>query len=383
MNSFPNKAQKLLAQRKADNSYRQLCDYSNLIDFFSNDYLSFNESPVLQNKVRDYINKHTPSYGSTGSRLVSGNRKEMEKIESYLASYFKAEAALFFSSGFNANLALFSSIASKEDTIIYDSLIHASIREGIRLSPARSFSFKHNDLNDLEKKLDRATGDIFVAIESLYSMDGDFAKLREIANLCKEKGVFLIIDEAHSTGVYNDDGSGYTCQLGLEQDSFARIMTFGKGLSCHGACIVGSNELRDFLINFGKSFIYTTAPDLLSMKKVKWAIQYRKDTPDIQQKLFQNIEYFLDLQKTYFPFKESFELSPIQTIEIPGNHWVKTTEKLLIKNGIATKAILSPTVPEGSERLRICIHRNHTKEDINTFWNYLGKILSTFPSPLR
>ncbi len=383
MKHFPKKAQHLLSQRKATNSFRELVDRKDLLDFYSNDYLSLNNDPILISNLRKYILNTNIEYGSTGSRLVSGNSLKMEQIEQFLAGYFKSEASLFFSSGFNANLALFSTIASKEDTIIYDSLIHASIREGIRLSPSRSFGFKHNDLSDLAQKISRATGDIFVAVESLYSMDGDFADLKRIAEICQEKGVFLIVDEAHSTGIYNEDGSGLVTQLGLEQEVFARIMTFGKGISCHGAVITGSNQLRHFLINFSKSFIYTTAPDLLSMQKVKWAIQYRKDNPDIQQKLFQNIEYFLALQKTYFPFKESFGLSPIQTIEIPGNHQVKTAEKLLLKNGIATKAILSPTVPEGSERLRICIHRNHTEEDINTFWNYLGKILSTFPLPLK
>ncbi len=380
MNPFPNKAQKLLDQRMASENFRELCDHSDLIDFFSNDYLSFNEAPYLLDKLRNYINKEQIEYGSTGSRLVSGNRREMEKLEQFFAHFFKGEAALFFSSGFNANLALFSSIASKKDTIIYDALIHASIREGIRLSPARSFGFNHNDLSDLEIKLDRATGDIFVAVESLYSMDGDFANLKRIAELCEKKGAYLIVDEAHSTGIYNEDGSGYTCQLGLEQDVFARVMTFGKGLSCHGATIVGSNKLRDFLINFGKSFIYTTAPDLLSMKKVKWAIQYRRDNPALQEELFQNIAYFLKLQKKYFPFKETFGASPIQTIQIPGSKQAKAAEQILIKNGIATKAILSPTVPEGMERLRVCIHRNHTKEDIHAFWDYLGKILTTFQS---
>ncbi len=383
MNRFPKKAYQLLEGRKESNSFRTLSDHRQLLDFFSNDYLSFNQDPFLLDKIKCHVNQKTINYGSTGSRLVSGNCSEMEKIENFLATFFKAESALFFNSGFNANLSLFSSIASKHDTIIYDSLIHASIREGIRLSPAKSYGFKHNDLTELNKKIEKATGDIFIVVESLYSMDGDFAPLKKIADICKKQEAYLIVDEAHTTGIYNQDGSGYVTELELENEVFARIMTFGKGIACHGAAVVGPNDLRDFLINFGRSFIYTTAPDLLSMLKVKWALQYRKNNPDFQQQLYNNIQYFLTIQKEYTPFMEPSSLSPIQTIQIPGNKQVKKAEQLLLKNGIATKAILSPTVPEGSERLRICIHKNHTKEDINTFWNYLGKILSTFPSSTK
>ena len=190
-----------------------------------------------------------------------------------LADFHKAESGLIFNSGYDANLGLFSCIAKKEDTLICDELIHASIIDGCRLSYANRFRFAHNDVEDLEDKLRRSKGNIFVAVESVYSMDGDMAPLKEIAAVCKKYNASLIVDEAHATGLFGDQGRGLVSQHGLEQEVFARVHTFGKALGCHGAVILGSETLRNYLVNFARSFIFTTALPVHSLIAVKCAYE--------------------------------------------------------------------------------------------------------------
>ncbi|HET9430262.1 MAG TPA: pyridoxal phosphate-dependent aminotransferase family protein, partial [Chitinophagaceae bacterium] len=212
MNSFaPNindSLQEILDKRKEEFLYRILQLNKGMIDFCSNDYLSFARSESIRQQVQRYAEECAPLSGATGSRSISGNSSYAEDLERCIASYHHAEAALLFNSGYDANVGMFSCIAKKEDILICDELIHASIIDGCRLSYARRFKFAHNDPRDLKKKLkqanlDRAPGSsIFVAVESIYSMDGDAAPLPEIATLCLDYNANLIVDEAHATGVF-------------------------------------------------------------------------------------------------------------------------------------------------------------------------------------
>lgn len=266
-----------------------------LVDFCSNDYLGFARSEVLRKKIqRMEAEYHDARIGSTGSRLISGNTRFCEELENRIAKFHHADAGLIFNSGYDANIGIFSSTPQRNDTIIYDQLVHASIRDGIRLSYARAFSFNHNDVEDLEKKLKAATGNIFVAVESIYSMDGDCAPLVEMSELCSRHGASLIVDEAHATGVFGKNGEGKVVELGIENKIFTRLHTFGKALGCHGAIVVGSETLRSYLINFARSFIYTTALPFHSLIAISCSYDLLELSDKGRIDLKNKISYFLN-----------------------------------------------------------------------------------------
>ncbi|MFA6946589.1 MAG: pyridoxal phosphate-dependent aminotransferase family protein, partial [Pedobacter sp.] len=240
-----------LEQRRLNNSLRSLKQENDLTDFCSNDYLGFSRSGELKLLFEKEL-KNFPEYhlGSTGSRLLAGNDSFTEDLEQEIAVFHDAESALLYNSGYDANIGLFASLPQRGDTIISDEFIHASIIDGIRLSHATRFVFKHNDLTGLEQKLKLSKGRKFIAVESVYSMDGDEAPLKEITKLAKQYHAALIVDEAHATGIFGEYGRGLVHELGLCGDVFARVITFGKGLGTHGAVILGSSQLRPYLINF-------------------------------------------------------------------------------------------------------------------------------------
>ncbi len=346
---------------EADN-FRVLKTASGLVDFCSNDYLGFARSEKLKALVQEELLKY-PGYlnGSGGSRLLTGNTVYIEELEQQTASFHEAEAGLIFNSGYDANLGLFASLPQRGDTIITDELVHACIIDGARLSYANRFTFKHNDLDDLEKKLQNAKGIIYVAVESVYSMDGDLVPLKEIIQLTAKYNAYLIVDEAHATGVF---GKGLVQLLNLEKQVFARIITFGKALGSHGAIVLGSNNLRNYLINFARSFIYTTAPSFHQLVTTKMAYQILEDSEEEQKKLTNLILLFKkEVQKKYYQTLIESN-SAIQSILVPGNSNAKKLAGHLQKNGFDVRAILSPTVPIKMERLRICIHSYNTEEEI-------------------
>ena len=247
-----------LARREAAGTRRRLPapPAPGLVDFSSNDYLGLSQHPRVRAALQQAA--QLPA-GSTGSRLLTGNSAAAEALETHLAQFHGTEAALLFNSGYTANLGFFSAVPQRGDTILYDEASHASVKEGIRASFAAAWSFRHNDLADLERKLSRATGAVFVAVEALYSMDGDMAPLAELAAFCGPRGLHLVVDEAHSNGVYGPRGAGLVTALGLEAAVFARILTFGKALGSQGAAVAGPAVLRDYLLSFSRPFIYTTA----------------------------------------------------------------------------------------------------------------------------
>ncbi|MGI4805648.1 MAG: aminotransferase class I/II-fold pyridoxal phosphate-dependent enzyme [Janthinobacterium lividum] len=376
MNEAENFIRQKLEQRKLDDNFRVLKTASVLIDFCSNDYLGFARSEQLKALVEAEISKY-PGYlnGSGGSRLLSGNTAFTEDLEQQIARFHQAEAGLIFNSGYDANLGLFASLPQRGDTIITDELIHACIIDGARLSLANRFSFKHNDLDDLEKKLKNAKGICYVAVESVYSMDGDEAPLREIIWLTQKHNANLIVDEAHATGVF---GSGLVQNLNLQDQVFARTVTFGKALGSHGAIVLGSENLRNYLINFARSFIYTTAPSFHQLVTTKMAYQLLGSSDSAQKQLHQLIQLFKkELQKQY-AIRLLPSNSAIQSILISGNANAKKLAAYLQNNGFDIRAILSPTVPVGMERLRICIHSYNSEAEIIQ----LGFAISNQLSPI-
>ncbi len=360
---------KALQQRVDTGNKRFLTSEALTTDFYSNDYLGLARNLELAKVIEDtFANLSLPNKnGSTGSRLISGNTAYIEEVESYLANIFKSESCLLFNSGYSANLGVLSSIPQKGDTILYDELSHSSIKDGIRLSFAERFSFKHNDLTDLEKKLQKASGEKYIVVESIYSMDGDTAPLVALTEICKKHNAYLIVDEAHSTGIMGENGSGLVCQLNLQDKVFLRIHTFGKAMGAHGACIAASDEVRNFLINFSRPFIYTTAMPLHEIVTIKCAFDYLASNISLQSDLAMVIALFKnEVGKLGLKNAIINSDSAIQALIIPGNAEVKALAGKIQKAGCHVKPILSPTVKAGQERLRICLHSYNTEDEINT-----------------
>jgi 8-amino-7-oxononanoate synthase len=255
-------------------------------------------------------------------------------------------------------------VPQKGDVIIYDKLSHASIRDGIRLSFAGSFSFLHNDIDDLEKKLFAAAKpqqNIFVVTESVFSMDGDMAPLKEISKLCEKYNAALIVDEAHATGVVGEKGEGLVRHLDLQQKCFARLHTFGKACGCHGAVILGSTQLKKYLINFARPFIYSTALPPAGVSAI--AASYRLFP--LLKKEREHLNILISLfKKSLLKYHVSANDTPIQVIIIPGNDEVKKVAVYLQQHNFDVRAILYPSVPKGKERLRIVFHAFNTTEEV-------------------
>lgn len=377
--SISQKLAKKLATRREQAILRTLSVDLGGTDFLSNDYLGLAKSPVLRSRIQDDYNQLSDAMnGATGSRLLSGNTTYAEDLEGYLAKLFLGERALLFNSGYTANLAVLSTIPQRGDTIILDELAHACMKEGARLSYAQKLSFRHNDLNDLEKKLDKSQGDIFVVVESVYSMDGDIVPLEALVSLCKKYKANLIMDEAHSTGIWGSKGSGLACAMGMEKEVFARVYTFGKAMGVHGAVVVGDDVLIQFLVNFARPFIYTTALPTHSLVAIRAAFDYLAQNIQLQAQLKENIGCFKthavpQLVKVGVEVVESN--SAIQAIVIPGVERVKKVAEALQHKGFNVRPILSPTVRVGSERLRLCLHSYNTKEEIDSLIKEISHLL--------
>ncbi|HEY4147493.1 MAG TPA: 8-amino-7-oxononanoate synthase [Chitinophagaceae bacterium] len=352
-----------LQERREQNAYRQLRLPDDRVDFYSNDYLGIVSNRLLPPPGSSYAS------GSTGSRLLAGNYPLIEETEQELAAFHHAEAGLIFNSGYDANSGLLSCVAQRGDTILYDSLSHASIRDGVRLSFAQAFSFLHNDTEDLAKKLKMAVGNIFVVTESIFSMDGDQAPLKAIAALCEQYGAGLIVDEAHATGVVGERGEGLVQQLGLERSCFARVHTFGKAVGCHGAFIAGSERLRNYLINFSRPFIFSTALPEMAVHAIRESYRLFPGLEAARRQLQQLVQQW---QQARLPYEVLISSTPIQGIIIPGNEAVKKMAARLHEQQLDVRPILYPTVPRGKERLRIILHAFNTPGQMEQLVKLLG-----------
>ncbi len=375
MSDFPNKLQHKLDKRYNENSIRQLGKSTSLVDFSSNDYLGFARNEELFSKTFQLLlSKNIAQNGATGSRLLTGNYPLFSELEQMLAEFHNVENALVFNSGYDANIGFFGAVPQRGDFVFYDEWIHASIRDGLLMSHAKSYKFLHNDLTDLKKKIatilhsktDHVDSEIYVVTESVFSMDGDSPDIHELVHLCKTNGWRLVIDEAHAVGVFGNKGQGLVQELGLQEDVFARLVTFGKAMGVHGAAILGENRLKDYLVNFARSFIYSTALPPHGSVSILSAYNFLMNEGNRErQQLKENIVFFkegLKKKKLDTHFIESD--SAIQCCVLPNNDTVKLVSGKLALKGFDVKAILSPTVPKGAERLRFCIHSYNSKEEL-------------------
>jgi 8-amino-7-oxononanoate synthase len=381
MKSNPKSLLDKLNQRKQNNALRKLPISNNLIDFASNDYLGFANSEQIFTETHKYLLENNIKVnGASGSRLLSGNHKLYQITEDFIADFHQSQTALIFNSGYDANVGFFSAVPQRNDVVFYDELCHASIRDGIQLGNAKAYKFSHNDVEELERSIEKITSSmhpptIYIVTESVFSMDGDTPNLEELVLLSEKYNCYLVVDEAHAVGVFGENGEGIIQSTQLQNRIFARIVTFGKGLGCHGAAILGSKELKQYLVNFARSFIYTTGLSPHSVATILYAYRQLQAEKNAIEKLKGNIQIF-NQQKLQLGLKPMFvySKSAIQCAIIPGNEKVKNIASQIQQAGFDVKPILSPTVPEGQERLRFCLHSFNSEKEITD----VLQLLATF-----
>jgi 8-amino-7-oxononanoate synthase len=356
MTAFDEFMQVKLNERVSSSSKRKLALTDHLIDFSSNDYLGI----ALKNNT-----------GSSGSRLISGNSIEAEQLEKSFSNLVGAEKSLFFSSGYQANIGLIPALTDRNSTIIYDEYIHASLRDGIQLSHAKSYSYRHNDLDQLQQRLEKAEGRSLIITESVFSMDGDSPNLEKLVEIAKKHNAGVLLDEAHSFGITGSKGKGLVSELGIHNELLAVVYPLGKAVGTSGAFVTGNHLLREYLINFCRSFIYSTAPSKTIVKEVEDQLKCIADLY-ASTSLFELKNYFINhLSEKHKVITGPY--SAIVSVMIPGNDKVKNMEQQLIKAGIFGKSIMHPTVPKGEERLRICFHDFNSKDDVDLLIGQLNQ----------
>jgi len=335
------------------------------IDFASNDYLALAESPELADAAAAALARGVP-VGGGGSRLLRGNHPEHEALEEEAARFFRAESALFFGAGFSANEALLSTLPQREDYIFYDALIHASAHDGMRLARAHRHAFPHNDMEALERALRdwRARGAMgrpWIVVESLYSMDGDRAPLGALSEIAARHDAFLMIDEAHATGVYGPHGRGLAA--GLEGcANVVTVHTCGKALGVFGAIVCLAAPLRDVLVNRCRNFIFATAPSPLVAASVRAALRIVAASDDRRAALAARVALAeRELLRTCGVAPSG---SQVQPVIVGADARAMSLAARMRARGYDIRAIRPPTVPEGTARLRLSLTLNATEAQI-------------------
>ncbi|KAI2921510.1 hypothetical protein CBS147371_2766 [Aspergillus niger] len=377
-----------LHRRKSKQSLRRLTLIPETsTDFSSNDFLSLSTSPLFRARYTSHLAQAPPFYpfASGGSRLLTGNSPYAEALESFIADFHNAPSGLLFNSGFDANVGVLSCIPQPGDIIIHDEYIHASAHEGMRLSRAgKKIPFAHSCPRSLEDVLRREVeGDemvrngkknVFVVIESIYSMDGDIAPIREFVEVVERVvtagNAYFVVDEAHATGAFGPRGAGVVQELGVEEKMFIRVHTFGKALASHGAIVLCCPDTREYLINYARSLIYTTALGFPFLASIRTAYELLSEgeTEEPQRNLQHLIQYLgsrLDGLGSWDPASfevDHFPRSPIFSLRSPVPRQLAAACQ---QRGFMVHPIMSPTVPKGKERVRVCLHAGNTVEEID------------------
>mgnify|MGYP001822831558 CR=1 FL=1 len=350
-----------------------------MVDLSSNDYLGFARDPEFEEEVRQFLDEQgSIRTGSTGSRLLTGNSPLHLNVEESLARLYEAETALLFNSGYDANLGLLGSVPQRGDLVLYDSLVHASIRDGLQLSKARNVRFDHLSMDDLDRKFrinSNAGGQCYVVTESVFSMDGDSPDLLALAEWCEQNNCLLIVDEAHAVGVFGEQGRGLIPNLDLCHKVFARVVTFGKALGCHGAAVLAGDDLREYLVNFARSLIYTTSLPAHTLAAILVGHRRLLTSPRIALLKERRLEFVELIEKYGLSGKFLPSNSAIHACVVPGNSEARSLSHELAEAGFDVRPVLAPTVSEGSERLRFCIHAYNTTDEFETVMQLLTKYL--------
>ena len=342
-------------------------------DFISNDYLGLTRDLSFHKILKNAVDQFDSTLsGNGGSRLLGGNKEFCEEVEERLAQFSNAENALFFPSGYQANVSLMSSLVREKDVVLSDEYNHASLIDGIRLSKGEKIVYKHNDIEELEKKLWYCQGgyeNIFITCESLYSMEGTHAPLQKISELAQKYEAKMIVDESHATGLFGPNGSGLVNSLDLREKVFCTVHTAGKALGVAGAWIAGSNRLKQYLVNFARGFIYSTAPSPVQFLFVDESVQYLKTIPGRRVRVLSGARW-LRKQLEELSVEIGGDNSPIIPIILGDNEKVATMSSQLKEKSFSVAGIRYPTVPRGKARLRISV--NHTN------LSFLEELATTF-----
>ncbi len=360
----------------AENRRRTLAPCAGL-DFASNDYLALAGSYALGEALATGLQRGLPA-GSGGSRLLRGNHDEHEALEAHAARHYGSEAALFFPTGFAANAAFFATLPQRGDLIVHDELIHASAHDGMKLGRADRTAAAHNDAQAFEDAILRwraagATGTPWIAVESLYSMEGDCAPLADLAAVADRHDAILVIDEAHATGVYGPAGQGLAHGL-APRENLVTLHTCGKALGCEGALLCGPRIVRDFLINRGRPFIFSTAPSPLMAWLVRQALEIVANEPERAARLHTLVRH---AEARLAKLGLAASGSQIIPIVIGDNERTMRIASALQADGFDVRGIRPPTVPHGTARLRIAITLNVGEREIDAMTESLSAAMAT------
>ena len=346
-----------------------LIEHNEYIDFSSNDYLGMAQSKQLMDHMKDAVDAY--GMGATGSRRLSGNHQVMRETEEVYSKWLQKDGAVLFNSGFQMNVGLFKALFKKNTTIIADKLIHASLIDGILGSGCNLLRFNHNNMHQLEvclKKAPKNTPCVIVC-EALYSMDGDTPNLDTLIRLKKQYGAQLMLDEAHSIGLYGPNGQGLAYSQGVIKDIDYLLITFGKAFGLSGGMFLANQQHIDTLRGMCRSYIYSTALPLPIVSTIGYACSVITDAHTQRNALFNNIKTFNQLCNV--PGHPLYN-SPIQALIIGDKEPTTEHHLQLLKNGMYVRPIHHPTVPKGASRLRITLTAQHTPENIKKVTGYLA-----------
>jgi 8-amino-7-oxononanoate synthase len=343
------------------------------IDFSSNDYLGLANAPELRSAIAAALERGV-AVGAGGSRLLRGNDAEHEALESEAALFFKAPSALYFGGGFIANYAIFSTLPERGDVIVHDELIHASVHDGMRASKAQYLAARHNDPQAFEDEIKRwrtagGVGRPWIAVESLYSMDGDRAPVDDLMEIANRHHGALVIDEAHATGIFGAGGRGLGAHL-EGQPNVITLHTCGKALGVMGALVLLPKEMRDFLVNRCRPFIYATAPSPLMAAGVRASLQICAAGPERRERLIRRVAHFGRLLRETTGLTASG--SQIQPVIVGADARAVELAAALQARGFDIRAVRPPTVPEGTARLRISLTLNPIDQDVENMASVLA-----------
>ncbi len=368
-----------LQELKGQDRLRGLAPRSG-IDFASNDYLALASAPRMKRAVMAALDAGTP-IGGGGSRLLRGNCEEHESVEAEAARFFGTEAALFFGGGYVANFSLLTTLPQRGDLLVLDSLVHASIHEGARAGRAEFRESTHNDPRSVERTIRgwRAKGGmgrVWIVVESLYSMDGDFAPLEELVALADRYDAFLIVDEAHATGVYGKQGRGLAAPY-EGRENLVVVHTCGKALGAAGALVTTTRVLRDFMVNRCRPFIFATAPSPLMAIAVREALSILQEEPERQQRLASLVAF--TRREIEARCGRSSSGSQIVPYVVGDNARAMTLASAMQVRGFDIRGIRPPTVPPGTARLRISLTLNVDEDDVRAMLDALVEEVEKLP----
>ncbi|EAR08741.1 8-amino-7-oxononanoate synthase [Reinekea blandensis] len=366
----------LLRQRvelQSAQSVTPIIDGKPLLSFCSNDYLGLAGDDRIAQAMSQAVERY--GVGAGASHLIDGHHHEHERLEQELAEFCGREAALVFSTGYMANIGVIQALLTRHDTVIQDRLNHASLIDGGRLSGAKFSRYAHNDSDNLAQQLDRASGKKLVVTDGVFSMDGDKAPLDDLASVCRSHDAWLMVDDAHGFGVLGTEGAGLVSEFGLTTEDVPVVIgTLGKAFGTSGAFVAGDQLTIDYLLQYARSYIYTTAspPAVAAATRASLAIvrnsnDRRAHLTALIQKLRAGIQA---LGLTLMPSE-----TPIQPILIGESHHAMQLSQALKARGILVTAIRPPTVPEGTARLRVTLSAQHSEAQVDTLLNTLESLL--------